>query len=93
MFCLSSRGFSFDILFCDSAGLVNGAGSVGTVIEGPIIGLVAHQWGWMGVLLLMVLLSSLGGLALLRAALSESSLSQTSSNEEEEEDPTRSWPV
>lgn len=75
---------------CVFAGLVNGAGSVGTVIEGPIIGLVAHQWGWMGVLLLMVVLSSLGALALLRAALSESGLSQTNN---EDDEPTRSWPV
>jgi hypothetical protein len=29
-------------------GLVNGAGSLGTVIEGPIIGLVAEYYGWMG---------------------------------------------
>lgn len=72
------------------AGLVNGAGSVGTVIEGPIIGLVAHQWGWMGVLLLMVLLSALGALALLRAAASES-LSRTANNDEEDNE--SSWPV
>lgn len=71
-------------------GLVNGAGSVGTVIEGPIIGLVAHQWGWMGVLLLMVVLSSLGALALLRAALSVWSLSLTASNDDQSE---QSWPV
>lgn len=67
-------------------GLVNGAGSVGTVIEGPIIGLVAHRWGWMGVLLLMVVLSSLGAVALLRAALSDSS--QASSNDDDDDEPT-----
>lgn len=73
------------------AGLVNGAGSFGTVIQGPIIGLVAHQWGWMGVLLLMVLLSALGALALLRAAASEA-LSQTSNNDHQDDNES-SWPV
>lgn len=50
-------------------GLVNGAGSLGTVLEGPVIGLVAEHFGWIGVFLLMVMLSSLAALSLLRAAV------------------------
>lgn len=68
---------------------MNGAGSVGTVIEGPIIGLVAQRWGWMGVLLLMVVLSALGAVALLRAAVSDG-LSRRANNDEDE---STSWPV
>ncbi len=68
---------------------MNGAGSVGTVIEGPIIGLVAQRWGWMGVLLLMVVLSALGAAALLRAAVSDG-LSRRANNDEDE---STSWPV
>lgn len=66
---------------------------MGAVIEGPIIGLVAHQWGWMGVLLLMVVLSSLGALALLRAALSVWSRSVTASNDDQADQTEQSWPV
>lgn len=47
---------------------MNGAGSLGTVIQGPVIGMVAERWGWMGVLVLMVVLSAVGALALSKAA-------------------------
>lgn len=49
-------------------GLVNGFGSIGTCIEGPIIGLVTAYTGWSGMFPLMIGLSAFGTLATYRAA-------------------------
>ncbi|XP_059177585.1 uncharacterized protein LOC131956955 [Physella acuta] len=49
-------------------GLVNGFGSIGTCIEGPIIGLLTAYFGWPGMFPLMIGLSALGAVATYRAA-------------------------
>ncbi|KAK3103726.1 hypothetical protein FSP39_021400 [Pinctada imbricata] len=51
-----------------TVGLVNGFGSVGTFLEGPIIGLVSDLYGWSGMFYLMIGLSLVGTMAILRAA-------------------------
>lgn len=45
---------------------------MGTFLEGPIIGLVATTFGWSGMFYFMIILSFLGGLAVLRAAVIKS---------------------
>lgn len=50
-----------------AVGLVNGFGSVGTFLEGPIIGLISAHYGWSGMFYLMIGLSGVGALAVLRA--------------------------
>ena len=44
-----------------------GFGSVGTFLEGPIIGLISAHYGWSGMFYLMIGLSVVGALAVLRA--------------------------
>jgi sugar phosphate permease len=54
----------------DGAGvtsLVNGLGSIGAIIEGPIIGVVSQQVGWLGVIGCMIGFSLAGTLATLKA--------------------------
>ncbi|KAK6993986.1 glycerol-3-phosphate transporter 5 [Biomphalaria glabrata] len=48
--------------------LVNGFGSIGTCIEGPIIGVITDYAGWGGMFPLMIGLSTLGALATYRAS-------------------------
>lgn len=48
------------------SGLINGFGSVGTILEGPIIGFAAEFFGWSSMLYLMVALSLCGGFILQR---------------------------
>ncbi|XP_013395115.1 sugar phosphate exchanger 3 isoform X2 [Lingula anatina] len=50
-------------------GIINGFGSVGAFIEGPLIGLVSGYYGWSGMFYLMVLLSLCGTLSVFRAAI------------------------
>ncbi|XP_054751908.1 uncharacterized protein LOC129257572 [Lytechinus pictus] len=45
------------------AGFVNGIGTTGTIIEGPVIGIVAELFGWQSMIYLMILLSVLGAMA------------------------------
>ncbi len=47
--------------------LVNGVGSVGAIIEGPIVGALAHYIGWDDVVHLMAILCALCAVACLRA--------------------------
>ena len=49
--------------------LANGLGSIGGIIEGPIVGLVSQYVGWTGVILLMVVMSFFATLASLKAHL------------------------
>jgi OPA family glycerol-3-phosphate transporter-like MFS transporter 1/2 len=49
--------------------LVNGVGSIGAIIEGPIIGLISQHVGWHGVIGCMVLMSFVGTVATLKAYL------------------------
>ncbi|KAH9492980.1 hypothetical protein Btru_022814 [Bulinus truncatus] len=50
-------------------GLVNGFGSIGTCIEGPIIGVITAYFGWGAMFPLMIGLSTFGTIATYRAAL------------------------
>ncbi|XP_033746111.1 putative glycerol-3-phosphate transporter 5 isoform X1 [Pecten maximus] len=49
-------------------GLVNGFGSVGTFMEGPIIGVISTWYGWSGMFYFMIGLSFMGTLSVYRAA-------------------------
>jgi OPA family glycerol-3-phosphate transporter-like MFS transporter 1/2 len=48
-------------------GFVNGIGSIGTFIEGPIIGWISENYGWSGMFYSMVFLSFLGTVTCYRA--------------------------
>jgi len=50
-------------------GLVNGFGSIGACLEGPIIGFVSARFGWDGMFYFLLLLSTLGTLAIYRARI------------------------
>ncbi|XP_071477098.1 sugar phosphate exchanger 3-like [Diadema antillarum] len=51
------------------AGLINGIGTLGTVAEGPVIGLVADLFGWGSMIYLMIGLSLLAAMATFRGHL------------------------
>ncbi|BFZ08995.1 hypothetical protein BsWGS_12034 [Bradybaena similaris] len=61
-------------------GLVNGFGSIGTCIEGPIIGIVTAYTGWSGMFYLMIALSALGTLATYRAAVINARINKSTSD-------------
>lgn len=48
-------------------GVVNGMGSLGTVLEGPLVSFVAAKFGWSSMMPLMILLSCFGAIAIFRA--------------------------
>ncbi|XP_046398102.1 glucose-6-phosphate exchanger SLC37A1-like [Ischnura elegans] len=48
-------------------GLINGFGSFGAVIEGPLVAFVVDKFSWDAVFLLIIFLSSLGSFAIMRA--------------------------
>lgn len=48
-------------------GVVNGMGSLGTVVEGPIVAAAAAWFGWSSLVPFMILLSCVGAFAALRA--------------------------
>lgn len=50
-------------------GVVNGMGSLGTVLEGPLVSLVAAELGWGAMIPLMVILSALGAVAAFKASV------------------------
>ena len=54
---------------CASAiiGFVNGFGSIGTFIEGPIIGWISDNYGWSGMFYSMILLRLIGTVTCYRA--------------------------
>ncbi|XP_038067520.1 putative glycerol-3-phosphate transporter 2 isoform X2 [Patiria miniata] len=51
------------------SGFVNGFGSLGTVLQGPIVGAITEYYGWSGMLYLIITLSLLGCLASLKGYL------------------------
>lgn len=51
-----------------TVGLVNGFGSIGTCIEGPLIGLISTYYGWGSMFYLMTAFSILGAMSVFRAA-------------------------
>lgn len=53
------------------AGLINGFGSMGAVIQGPLIGLMSDMYGWNSVFLLVVSLLSLSSFLILKAIYME----------------------
>ena len=48
-------------------GFVNGFGSIGTFIEGPIIGWISDNFGWSGMFYSMILISFVGTVSCYRA--------------------------
>lgn len=48
-------------------GFVNGFGSIGTFIEGPIIGFISDNFGWSGMFYSMIIISFIGSVACYRA--------------------------
>jgi len=48
-------------------GLINGVGTLGAVLEGPIVGIVSDNWGWDAMFTLMILLSAVASLMIFRA--------------------------
>lgn len=57
-----------------TAGLVNGFGGLGPIIEGPIVGWVADRYGWTGPFYLMVAMSLLGSVTMLKASRIDQSI-------------------
>uniref|UniRef100_T1JHQ2 Major facilitator superfamily (MFS) profile domain-containing protein n=1 Tax=Strigamia maritima TaxID=126957 RepID=T1JHQ2_STRMM len=53
-------------------GLVNGFGSVGACLEGPIVGYISQTYGWDGMFYFILFLSAVGTLSTYRAHLIES---------------------
>ncbi|XP_018006387.1 glucose-6-phosphate exchanger SLC37A2-like [Hyalella azteca] len=49
------------------SGVINGMGSLGAVIQGPIVGWVGTTWGWTAVVPCLIILSAVGALASFRA--------------------------
>lgn len=48
-------------------GFINGVGSIGTFLEGPLIGLISDKFGWSGMFYFMILLSLVGAVTNYRA--------------------------
>jgi sugar phosphate permease len=61
------------------AGLINGFGSMGAVIQGPLIGVMSDMFGWNSVFLLVVSLLSLSSVLILKAVYIERRQVATSS--------------
>ncbi|CAD5124449.1 DgyrCDS12731 [Dimorphilus gyrociliatus] len=70
-------------------GLINGFGSVGGFIEGPLIGFIADVLGWTAVFYVMVIICFMGSIAVYRAArLYEINQSRRSKQPESGKEPT-----
>ncbi|XP_072025555.1 glucose-6-phosphate exchanger SLC37A2-like [Amphiura filiformis] len=50
------------------SGIINGFGSLGTVLQGPIVGAIAENYGWPGMLYTMIALSVAGSAAALKGS-------------------------
>lgn len=51
------------------SGITNGFGSLGSIVQGPLIALVVTQFGWGGSFYGMIVLTVLGGVAICKAAI------------------------
>ncbi|XP_070557645.1 uncharacterized protein [Ptychodera flava] len=51
------------------SGFINGFGSLGTVLQGPVIGYLADTYDWTSMFHFMIMMSSVGALALFKAQL------------------------
>lgn len=49
------------------AGLINGFGSMGGVLEGPLVGCITEMYGWNTMFLLIIVLLSVGSFSVLKA--------------------------
>ncbi|EDO48752.1 predicted protein, partial [Nematostella vectensis] len=49
------------------SGLINGFGSIGTVVEGPVIGWMVERYGWAGPFYFMITLSLVGTVCMFKA--------------------------
>ncbi|KAG8229377.1 hypothetical protein J437_LFUL000898, partial [Ladona fulva] len=59
-------------------GLINGFGSFGAVIEGPLVAFVSEQFSWDAVFILIIFLSSVGSFAIMRAFAMQRRISRMS---------------
>lgn len=50
-------------------GLINGFGSFGAVLEGPLVGFVSEHFGWNAMFLLIIVLSTFGSFAVFKALM------------------------
>ncbi|XP_077985117.1 uncharacterized protein LOC144439755 [Glandiceps talaboti] len=50
------------------SGFVNGCGSIGTVLQGPLIGFIIQYYNWESILYVMVVICVVGSLALIKAS-------------------------
>jgi OPA family glycerol-3-phosphate transporter-like MFS transporter 1/2 len=50
-------------------GLINGFGSLGAVIEGPLVGFVSETFGWNAMFVLIIVLSTFGSFAVFKALM------------------------
>ncbi|XP_053377158.1 uncharacterized protein LOC123529818 isoform X2 [Mercenaria mercenaria] len=57
-----------------TVGLVNGFGSIGTFIEGPVIGVIATAYGWSGMFYFMIGVTFVGSFSVFRASVIKSRL-------------------
>ncbi|XP_041347592.1 putative glycerol-3-phosphate transporter 5 isoform X2 [Gigantopelta aegis] len=60
-----------------TVGLVNGFGSIGTCIEGPVIGLISTYYGWTGMFYVMIGLSALATVTVFKASVIYKKVDQT----------------
>ncbi|XP_050411594.1 uncharacterized protein LOC126826657 isoform X2 [Patella vulgata] len=65
-----------------TVGLINGFGSVGTFMEGPIIGFISTYYGWSGMFYFMIILSIIGTISCFKAAKIHKKESIKSTNNE-----------
>jgi len=52
-------------------GLINGCGSLGAVLEGPLVGYVSDRYGWNAMFVLIIALSSFGSVCVFKACLTQ----------------------
>ncbi|XP_014663690.1 PREDICTED: sugar phosphate exchanger 3-like isoform X2 [Priapulus caudatus] len=60
-------------------GIVNGFGTLGTVVQGPLIGFVSEHYGWPAVFYIMVAFSMLGSVCIFHASTLKAALAQEQS--------------
>jgi len=48
-------------------GLINGVGTMGAVLEGPLVGFISDKYGWGAMFMFMIILSALSSLMVFRA--------------------------
>lgn len=54
--------------------IITGFGSLGTVLEGPLIGLIAETYGWNSTFYVMIAMSVVGSFTMFRAASIDSEM-------------------